>query len=125
VVKLSVYELTSIDNRHSWTRSTTIEDRKNIREKIKSAYRSNIVGESVEDLLDLVVLVDEDLLLSSSSNRLEYYKMALQWDHTVSKKRSQLHLDKDNCNSATVEVEENVLKIVFIFYVCIDNFFHC
>ena len=55
-----------------WTRLITLEERRYIREKIKSAYQMK--ASSYEELLELTCAIEEEFVFASAPSRLDYFK---------------------------------------------------
>mmetsp|Transcript_24935 Transcript_24935/g.76910 ORF Transcript_24935/g.76910 Transcript_24935/m.76910 type:complete len:174 (-) Transcript_24935:63-584(-) len=74
-----------------WRRFLTVEERTNVRAKIKAAYAAQCT--SYEDLLEAAVAIEEELLHMSAPSRLDYFKASVQFDRRVREKRKQLAAD--------------------------------
>ena len=61
-----------------WRRFLTVEERTNVRAKIKAAYAAQCT--SYEDLLEAAVAIEEELLHMSAPSRLDYFKASVQFD---------------------------------------------
>ena len=72
-----------------WTRVITIEERKGIRERIKSAYQKK--APTYEELLDVCSAIEEEFLFTSVPSRLDYFKSGVQFEKRVVEKQSALH----------------------------------
>lgn len=55
-----------------WSRLITLEERRYIREKIKSAYQMK--ASSYEELLELSCAIEEEFVFASAPTRLDYFK---------------------------------------------------
>jgi hypothetical protein len=75
-------------NSSEWRTGVAIEERINIRRKLREAYAKHCP--TFEQLLDTVVAVDEELLFSCSTNRIDYLKAGIDWDTRIQLKRQQL-----------------------------------
>jgi hypothetical protein len=71
-----------------WRASVAVEERINIRRKLREAYFKHCP--TYEQLLDVVTAVDEELLFSCSANRIDYFKSSIDWDGRIALKRQQL-----------------------------------
>jgi predicted ATPase len=65
-----------------------LEERKFIREKIRSAYKRKM--ESLEQLLETCAAIEEELLLAAAPSRLDYFKAGVHFERRVVDKVSQL-----------------------------------
>ena len=71
-----------------WRANVAVEERINIRRKLREAYSKHCP--TYEQLLETVVAVDEELLFSCSTNRIDYFKSSIDWDARIQLKRQQL-----------------------------------
>lgn len=71
-----------------WRAGVAVEERINIRRKLREAYFKHCP--TYEQLLDTVTAVDEELLFSCSNNRIDYFKSSIDWDSRIQLKRQQL-----------------------------------
>lgn len=80
-----------------WRRFLTVEERQQVRVKIKEAYQTNC--SSYEDLLQTVVAIEEELLHVAAPTRLDYFKSGCRFDKRVAQKRKQLKASSDTLPS--------------------------
>lgn len=66
----------------------TVEERLNIREKIKAAYKRKAAN--YEDLLETCAAIEEELVFISAPSRLDYFKSGVQFEKRIAEKQQQL-----------------------------------
>ena len=71
-----------------WARQLTVEERKFIRDKVKSAYKKK--APTYDDLLDVCSAIEEELLFSVAPSRLDYFKSGVQFEKRVAEKLTQI-----------------------------------
>jgi len=81
-----------------WRRFLTVEERRGMREKIRSAYQ-NACDNDYDRLLATVVAIEEELLHISAPSRLDYFKSGCQFDKRVHEKRKQFINNDANGNT--------------------------
>ena len=82
-----------------WTRLITIEERKGIRERIKTAYQKK--APTYEELLDVCSAIEEEFLFTSVPSRLDYFKSGVQYEKRILEKQSALRSSSETNEQQT------------------------
>ena len=90
-----------------WTRLITIEERKGIRDRIKSAYQRK--APTYEELLDVCSAIEEEFLFTSVPSRLDYFKSGVQFEKRVVEKQSALRTSATTTGS---EIDQHASSAV-------------
>ena len=77
-------------NAADWARCISLEERKYIRDRIRSAYLRKM-NNNFEEILETCCAVEEELLFSSALSRLDYFKSGVQFEKRINEKRWQMN----------------------------------
>ena len=82
-----------------WTRLITIEERKGIRDRIKSAYQRK--APTYEELLDACSAIEEEFLFTSVPSKLDYFKSGVQFEKRIVEKQSAIRTSSETTDQQT------------------------